>query len=83
MVRQETTGPRLLLHDVLLTVIGNPSKAIGSRGISLVSFITALATSLVVFGIQTGIFLILRNKLARILYANPTDFIYLSLYMDM
>ncbi len=37
------------------------------QGISLVAFITALATSLVIFGIQLGLFLLLRNKLARIL----------------
>lgn len=36
------------------------------QGISLVAFLTALATSLVVFGIQMLAFLILRNKLARI-----------------
>ncbi|KAM7218587.1 protein of unknown function DUF221 domain containing protein [Rhypophila decipiens] len=36
------------------------------RGISLVGFVTALAASLIVFGIQTGLFLLLRNKLARI-----------------
>ncbi|KAI1179352.1 DUF221-domain-containing protein [Nemania sp. FL0916] len=45
---------------------GNTSKALGDQGISLVGFITALATSLVVFGIQVGLFLLLRNKLARI-----------------
>ncbi|KAI8629530.1 DUF221-domain-containing protein [Xylariaceae sp. FL1651] len=45
---------------------GNPNKAVGDQGISLVGFITALSTSLVVFGIQTGFFLLLRNKLARI-----------------
>ncbi|KAK7981623.1 hypothetical protein PG988_003861 [Apiospora saccharicola] len=36
------------------------------EGISLVAFLSALAASLVVFGIQTGVFLLLRNKLARI-----------------
>ncbi|KAI0197743.1 DUF221-domain-containing protein [Astrocystis sublimbata] len=45
---------------------GDSSKAMGDRGISLVGFITALATSLVVFGVQMGLFLLLRNKLARI-----------------
>jgi hypothetical protein len=38
-----------------------------STGISLVAFVTALAASLVVFGIQMGFFLLLRNKLVRIL----------------
>jgi hypothetical protein len=37
------------------------------RGIGIVSFITALLVAIVVFSIQTGIFLLLRNKLARIL----------------
>lgn len=41
--------------------------ALESNGISLVAFVTALATSLVVFGIQIALFLLLRNKLARIL----------------
>lgn len=36
------------------------------RGIGIVSFLTALAVALVVFAIQTGVFLLLRNKLARI-----------------
>ncbi|KAK4134269.1 DUF221-domain-containing protein [Trichocladium antarcticum] len=37
-----------------------------STGISLVAFVTALAASLIVFGIQMGFFLLLRNKLVRI-----------------
>lgn len=37
------------------------------RGIGIVSFITALLVALIVFAVQTGIFLLLRNKLARIL----------------
>ncbi|KAI1437142.1 DUF221-domain-containing protein [Xylaria sp. CBS 124048] len=45
---------------------GDPNKALGDRGISLVGFVTALATSLVVFGVQISLFLLLRNKLARI-----------------
>ena len=46
--------------------------ALESSGISLVAFVTALAASLVVFGIQMGFFLLLRNKLARILYVPTT-----------
>ncbi|KAH6635303.1 hypothetical protein B0J18DRAFT_43785 [Chaetomium sp. MPI-SDFR-AT-0129] len=41
-------------------------SAQGSTGISLVAFVTALAASLVVFGIQMGFFLLLRNKVVRI-----------------
>lgn len=41
-------------------------SAQSSEGMGLVAFLTALATSLVVFGIQMGFFLLLRNKLARI-----------------
>lgn len=44
-----------------------PGSAQTSTGISLVAFVTALAASLVVFGIQMGFFLLLRNKLVRIL----------------
>ncbi|KAI8956389.1 DUF221-domain-containing protein [Xylaria longipes] len=45
---------------------GDTNKALNDRGISLVGFVTALATSLVIFGVQLGFFLLLRNKLARI-----------------
>ena len=51
----------------MLAVIGDTDSASNDRGISLVGFITALATSLVVFGTQMGLFFLLRNKLARIL----------------
>ncbi|GAB1318961.1 Phm7-similarity to hyp1 [Madurella fahalii] len=37
-----------------------------ATGISLIAFVTALAASLVVFGVQMGFFLLLRNKLVRI-----------------
>ncbi|PMD46485.1 DUF221-domain-containing protein [Hyaloscypha variabilis F] len=37
-----------------------------NQGISLVAFLTALATSLVIFGIQMLAFILLKNKLARI-----------------
>lgn len=47
-------------------------SAQSSEGMGLVAFLTALATSLVVFGIQMGFFLLLRNKLARILCVNLT-----------
>ncbi|KAI0967599.1 hypothetical protein F4678DRAFT_237915 [Xylaria arbuscula] len=46
--------------------LGDTDTASGDKGISLVGFVTALATSLVVFGIQMGLFFLLRNKLARI-----------------
>lgn len=39
-----------------------------SQGISLVAFISALAVSLIIFGVQILAFLLLKNKLARILY---------------
>lgn len=38
-----------------------------SQGITLIAFVTALNVSLIVFGVQTGFFLVLRNKLSRIL----------------
>ncbi|KAI1334843.1 DUF221-domain-containing protein [Xylariaceae sp. FL0016] len=41
-------------------------NASSDQGISLLAFVTALSTSLVVFGVQTGAFLLLRQKLARI-----------------
>ncbi|KAI1503917.1 hypothetical protein F5X99DRAFT_373856 [Biscogniauxia marginata] len=42
------------------------ASARSDQGISLVAFFAALSTSLVVFGVQSGLFLLLRNKLARI-----------------
>jgi hypothetical protein len=39
----------------------------GSQGISFVAFITALISSLVIFGIQMLAFIVLKDKLARIL----------------
>ncbi|KAH6631841.1 hypothetical protein F5144DRAFT_511708 [Chaetomium tenue] len=48
------------------TIEEGPGSAQEATGISLVAFVTALAASLVVFGIQTGFFLLLRNKLVRI-----------------
>ena len=49
-----------------------PGSAQDSTGISLLAFVTALAASLVVFGVQMGFFLLLRNKLVRILCAAPS-----------
>ncbi|KAK3990065.1 hypothetical protein QBC44DRAFT_74830 [Cladorrhinum sp. PSN332] len=45
---------------------GGSGSAQTQSGISLVAFLTALAASLIVFGIQMGFFLALRNKLVRI-----------------
>ncbi|ERS97722.1 hypothetical protein HMPREF1624_05893 [Sporothrix schenckii ATCC 58251] len=45
---------------------GDSGTAQTSAGISIVAFFTALASSLVIFGVQMGFFLLLRNKLARI-----------------
>lgn len=38
------------------------------EGMSLTRFLAALATSIIIFAVQVIIFLLLRNKLARILY---------------
>ncbi|KAK0636929.1 hypothetical protein B0T17DRAFT_486124 [Bombardia bombarda] len=48
------------------TAANGTGSAQVDTGITLYAFLAALATSLVVFGIQTGLFLLLRNKLARI-----------------
>ncbi|KAI2624231.1 DUF221-domain-containing protein [Hypoxylon sp. NC1633] len=37
-----------------------------NQGVTLVAFVTALSVSLIIFGIQTGFFLVLRNRLSRI-----------------
>ena len=46
----------------------------GSQGISFVAFITALVSSLVIFGIQMLAFILLKEKLARILYVPPPKY---------
>lgn len=55
------------------TTTGTFGGGQAQEGISLVAFITALATSLVIFGIQMLAFILLKNKLARILYAPETS----------
>ncbi|KAK4178230.1 hypothetical protein QBC36DRAFT_109709 [Triangularia setosa] len=45
---------------------GQAGSAQQASGISLVAFVTALAASLIIFGVQMGFFLLFRNKLVRI-----------------
>ncbi|KAM0742227.1 hypothetical protein ACQRIT_002404 [Beauveria bassiana] len=45
---------------------GPISKAQGQSGIGLVTFVTSIATALIIFGVQISLFAILRNRLARI-----------------
>lgn len=47
---------------------GSAGSAQGFEGISLKSFLGALAVAIIVFAVQIAVFLLLRNKLARILY---------------
>lgn len=44
-----------------------PGAAQDERGIGIVSFLTAFVVALIVFATQSSFFLLLRNKLARIL----------------
>ncbi|RYP61215.1 hypothetical protein DL769_007809 [Monosporascus sp. CRB-8-3] len=48
------------------TDLGQEGVGQTREGISIQAFLTALSTSLVIFGVQSGLFLVLRNKLARI-----------------
>ena len=41
-------------------------SAQSSQGVTIVAFLTALVTSLVVFGVQMFAFIVLKDKLARI-----------------
>jgi hypothetical protein len=61
------TLARAAAESTTAAVEGAPGTAQTSTGISLVAFVTALAASLIVFGVQMGFFLLLRNKLVRIL----------------
>ncbi|KAL7627524.1 hypothetical protein AAE478_001717 [Parahypoxylon ruwenzoriense] len=45
---------------------GQSAQVQKNQGITLIAFVTALNVSLIVFGVQTGLFLLLRNKLSRI-----------------
>ncbi|KAI1097759.1 DUF221-domain-containing protein [Jackrogersella minutella] len=49
-----------------MTDSSDTGSAQRNQGITLIAFVTALNVSLIVFGIQTGFFLVLRNKLSRI-----------------
>jgi hypothetical protein len=46
------------------TIFGDAQKA---AGISLVALLTAIASSSIIFGVQMIAFMLLKNKLARIL----------------
>jgi len=55
------------VHELQRRAEEDPANAANrDRGIGIVSFITALAVALIIFAVQSGIFLMLRNKLARI-----------------
>ncbi|KAM7189714.1 protein of unknown function DUF221 domain containing protein [Naviculisporaceae sp. PSN 640] len=60
-----TTKPPAASSTLALAPGGGPNPD-NFRSLSLIGFLTALTASLIVFGIQTGLFLVLRNKLARI-----------------
>lgn len=48
--------------------VRDDKSAEDSEGIGIVSFLSAVGTALAIFAAQALIFLLLRNKLARILY---------------
>lgn len=45
----------------------SPGAAQEDQGIGITSFLTAIVASIIIFSVQTGFFVLLRNKLARIL----------------
>lgn len=47
-------------------VSGGVGTGQSSQGISIVTFLTALVSALVIFGVQMFAFIALKNKLARI-----------------
>jgi hypothetical protein len=49
------------------TTKGGSGSAQNNEGIGITSFLTSIAVAVAIFGVQTFIFLLLRNKLARIL----------------
>ncbi|KAJ2902600.1 uncharacterized protein MKZ38_000361 [Zalerion maritima] len=52
--------------DVEIPEVATPGSGQDLEGISLVSFLSALTGAIVIFAVQVAIFLLLRNKLARI-----------------
>jgi hypothetical protein len=47
---------------------GDPEDGVDDKsGIGITSFLTSIAVAVAIFAVQTLIFLLLRNKLARIL----------------
>ncbi|KAH8205522.1 hypothetical protein TruAng_000228 [Truncatella angustata] len=50
----------------LNTTSDDAGKGQASEGISLKAFVTSLSAALITFGVQTGLFFLLRQKLARI-----------------
>jgi hypothetical protein len=70
MAEHPVEDARWLLRRVLSLATrqnDESQEAQEDRGIGIVSFLAALAVALVIFGVQTLLFLLLRNKLARIL----------------
>ena len=66
--------PRQLLHSIVDTrslYARAEDQGAGSaqddQGIGIVSFLTAFSVALIIFAVQITLFLLLRNKLARIL----------------
>ena len=45
-----------------------PQDASAKKGIGIISFLTAFVAALIIFTVQISVFVLLRNKLARILY---------------
>lgn len=52
---------------------GSSGSAQKSEGIGIVSFLTAVGIAVAIFAAQFLLFLLLRNKLARILYVTATS----------
>lgn len=51
-----------------------PTTAQERSGIGIVTFVTSIATALIIFAVQISLFALLRNKLARILYVSCDRF---------
>ncbi|KAH8680920.1 hypothetical protein BX600DRAFT_445343 [Xylariales sp. PMI_506] len=54
------------MSDVLNGTDSSAGTAQNDKGVSLAAFLTALSASLIIFGVQMGLFLLLRTKLSRI-----------------
>lgn len=54
------------LNSTVDALNAGAGKAQGNQGITLGTFVASLASALVIFGVEFGVFLFIKNKFSRI-----------------